>query len=376
MGHCARKLLDKRKESSRERMFYMELALNSFLKEPLFAGLSAYAELRNKPLGFVDIGARGGVHPMVNPVAGVTAVLGFEPDEVECARISAELAAGSPWAANSVEPVALAASEGDAFLHLLTEPSAHSLRGPNPKFTYRYNMVLLEQVGQLPLRTVSLDSILFGPRAREDHWGEFLMLDTQGTECEILQGSQRTLSERTVAVVSEVEFFQVYEGQSLFSEVELFLRERGFSFYGFTTVGHRSRKLLDKRKEIGRERMFYADAVFFKDPLSGGSKFDGGSQRAQQVLFVCALLLGYYDFALELALETWATGKEATSVKQLAHHLASLPPAQAHGDALALAQRVSDKPELANIEGGRFVDARRSMCDYYDVSGDSRSLGL
>jgi len=97
-------------------------------------------------------------------------------------------------------------------------------------------MVKWRQIGVVPLVTTNLDKLLFGPLRQEDFWGEFLKLDTQGTEFEILQGAERTLAERTVAVFCEVEFFQVMEGQKLFSDVELFLREHGFAFYGFATT--------------------------------------------------------------------------------------------------------------------------------------------
>ena len=62
---------------------------------------------------------------------------------------------------------------------------------------------------------------------------------------------------------------------------------------------------------------FYADAVFFKDPLPGGPQREPLSMRGNHVLFACTILLGYYDFALELALATWAFGVEATRIEKL-----------------------------------------------------------
>ncbi|HEY9857990.1 MAG TPA: hypothetical protein V6D16_00680, partial [Candidatus Obscuribacterales bacterium] len=148
--------------------------LNDLLKDPLFASSAPGATLRAKPLGFVDIGARGGVHELVEPLAGVTAVLGFEPDEEECVRMRASLA-GSPWAACEIEPWALAESEGEALLHLLSVPTNHSLRPPSLPLTERYNMEKFAQVGSLPLQTTSLDKILFSQqREQEDYWGEFI----------------------------------------------------------------------------------------------------------------------------------------------------------------------------------------------------------
>lgn len=345
----------------------MESGLNSLLSEPLFAESAPRATLQDKPLGFVDIGARGGVHPLVEPLAGVTAVLGFEPDEEECARLNADSSIRKPWSAFRIEPIALAAGEGVAQLHLLSTPTNHSLLKPNVEFTERYNMVKWRQIGVVPLRTTNLDKLLFTLPLQEDYWGEFLKLDTQGTEFEILEGAERTLAERTVAVFCEVEFFQVMEGQRLFSDVELFLRERGFAFYGFATTGHRSCKLLDKHIGAGRERLFYADAVFFKDPLRGGPQREPLSERGNHVLFACAMLLGYYDFALESALHTWAKGAQATCIQELVRKCAALPPQKAQNDAIKLAERVKANPDLANVEVGRFVDRRRQLCDYNDV---------
>ena len=346
--------------------------LNSLLADPLFAASAPGLALQSKPLGFIDIGARRGVHPSIEPLAGATAVLLFEPDREEFDSLQSNLASDTPWKVCQIEPQALAGQEGNALLHLFSNPNNNSLRPANLALIDRYNIAGFDSKGSVTLPAVSLDGILFGgDRVGEDYWGEFLKLDTQGTEFEILQGAQRTLSERTAAIIVEVEFCHLYEGQKLFSELEILLRESGFSFYGFAKVSQRSRKRqpqLDKYKEVWQERSIHADAVFFKDPLPGGSKQISLSERGNYVLFTCALLLGYYDFALELALETWASGEEAKRIENLVRQWAALSPEQSYSDALALAEQVGDRPELANIEVGRFVDRRRQYSDCDDVS--------
>jgi len=345
--------------------------LNSLLTDPLFAASAPGVAFQSKPLGFIDIGARRGAHPCIEPLAGATAVLLFEPDREEFDRLQSNLVSEVPWKVCQIEPQALAAASGSAQLHLYSNPNNCSLRPANFNLVERYNIAGFEPKGSVSLPVVSLDQILFGDRAEEDYWGEFLKLDTQGTEYEILQAAQRTLSERTMAMIVEVEFCHLYEEQKLFSELEILLRESGFSFYGFAKINHRSRKRvpqLDKHKEIWRERALHADAIFFKDPLPGGPKQVSLSERGNYVLFTCALLLGYYDFALELALETWAVGEEAKRIEKLVRQLAALSPAQSYSEARSLAERVREKPEFANIEVGRFVDRRRQWCDYDDVS--------
>jgi FkbM family methyltransferase len=341
--------------------------IDSLLNDPLFAQTAPYAELKQKPLGFIDIGARGGVHPLVEPLAGVTAVLGFEPDEAECERMKTDPQITEPWAIWDVEPCALAAETGEALLYLMSAPTNHSLRPANEAFVKRYKIHTLEQVGTFPLSTTSLDEVLFSKRPTEDYWGEFVKLDTQGTEFEILQGAERTLSERTVAIFTEVEFFQMYQGQKLFAEVEQFLRSRGFSFYGFGSMHYRSCKQLNKYQEAGIERTIWADAVFFKDPLPGNPPPKPLSSRQIYVLFACAMVLGYYDYALELALSTWADGAEAERIKQVVRARSTLPIEQTCREVAALAEQVNAHPELANVNVGRFVDRRRQRCDYDDV---------
>ena len=338
--------------------------INDLLDDPLFARSAPHESLLGHPLGFVDIGARGGIHEVVEPLAGATAVLGFEPDEEECKRLSLR-SAELPWADYRIEPLALAGGRGRGRLRLLSWSQNNSMLSPNKEFVRRYKMSRFEEVGSNSVRTTTLDEAVF--EDSKTKWGEFLKLDTQGTELEILQAAERTLSERTVAIMTEVEFAQLYQDQKLFSEVELFLRRRGFSFYGFMSTHHRSQKRLDKRIEAGRERLLHGDAIFFKDPLPGGFSERPLSDRGNHTLFVCAVLLGFYDFALELALNTWAKGSEGSRIEKLIHARAFLPAGKTSREVELLAKRIRAKPRLANVIVGHFVDERRNLHDYQDT---------
>lgn len=340
---------------------------DTLTNHPLFQCISPYRALMEQPLGFVDIGARGGVHPLVNPLAEVTGILGFEPDKDECGRLREVLATASPWAICEFEPVALADQPGMSRLHLLSAETNHSLRPPNQDLIKRYGMMKFEKVGSIEVQTTTLDDVLFSRRKTESFWGEFLKLDTQGTEMEVLLGAKRTLTERTTAIISEVEFCQIYQGQRLFSDVELFLRDCGFSFYGFTDMFYRSCKQLNKYTERGRERILYADAVFFKEPKPFAMPTCPKELRQVYVLFVTAVLLGYLDFALEIALKTWARDEEGQRVHELIHHLAEIPEGQSLAEIKTLADAVHAKPKHANVLRGQFIDRNRLVSDYGDV---------
>lgn len=342
---------------------------NVLSDHPLFRDSAAGKSLQEMPLGFIDIGARGGAHDIVEPIAKQTAVLGFEPDEEECQRLMRMPEVYQPWGRFLLKSVALADKKGTASLKLLSSNTNHSLLSPNNALTKRYNMVKWEEVGQCSLETDTLDAVLLDESMKNQRWAEFLKIDTQGTEYEILEGSFKTLSAETVAVVAEVAFCELYQHQKLFSDVETLMRKQGFSFYGFTTLHTRSKKYLDKRSSATRERLIYTDAVFFKDPLPGGYTAEFNDRMAY-TLFTVSLLLGFYDYALELANGTWlqkSNDEEKDRINELVQWCARKDPVQALKDINQLAVIANEKPELSNVIVGGFVDRRRFYCDYDDV---------
>ncbi len=347
------------------------LKRDELASHPDFTPTQVARTLISQPMGFIDVGARGGAHDMVEPLARLTGVLGFEPDEAECARLMRMPEVTEPWARIALEPVAIMEKAGESTLYLLSAATNHSLLPPNDAFINRYNMQKNWTLkGTEKLQTVTLDSVLFGSRAAEKCWGEFIKIDTQGTEYEILEGAKRTLTERTVAVVCEVSFCELYKGQKLFSEVEMLMREHGFSFYGFMPIHGRSKKQLDKHEAVTVERALYTDAIFFKDPLPGGPNPVKLNPRQEHVLFSIALLLSFYDFALELARETWlkdAEQAERDHVERLVKDLARLRPEDTVRALEEVMRQVQAVPNRANICAGNFVDRRRRVCDYDDV---------
>jgi FkbM family methyltransferase len=341
--------------------------MNEFLKDADFSSSGPAETLRQAGLGFIDVGVRGGIHPVVAPVAGLTHVLAFEPDEQEAKRLRIQYSASSSgrkggWKGVTIEGVGLSDTAGTSTLHITSALTNSSLRLPSHDFIGRYRMEKFQPVGMEVITTAVLDEVLQRHPALPQ-CGEFIKLDTQGTEYEILQGAKRMLCDRTVAILVEVWFCSPYQDQKLFSELELFLRSFGFSFYG-AEVHYRSRKLLDKRHAATRERPLWADAVFLKDPLGSSATL---TARQIHVLFVSSLLLGFRDFALELACDTWADGEERKRIERFVARRAARPVFRSALDAFLLAARVLARPWRANVTVGKFVDARREICNYEEV---------
>lgn len=268
----------------------------NFLTLSPFTKSATFRELQANPLGFIDVGARGGIHSVVEPLSRITAVLAFEPDAAECDRLQKTETA---FAHFKVEPKALGKDFRKSSLHILKNSVNSSLLHPNLNFAKRYQNSGYELLSIEEVETHSLDELL---SSRNDGfiWGELIKLDVQGAELDILMGAKNLLQETTVAAIIEVEFCHLYNKQPLFSEVEQFMRSQGFTFYGFMNCNYRSsslRNLIELKNTQWQERLIHADAVWFKDPFDGDVKF---SDRNYHTLFASALLLGYFDLAAEI----------------------------------------------------------------------------
>ncbi len=186
------------------------------------ATVSLRTEVCMDRLRLVDVGARGGIDARWKPFYSSLDVIAFEPDVDECVRLN-----NSSWP-YSVEwiPAALGAVDGQAaMLRICTQPGCSSLLIPNDAlcrdFAYGSNMKVVKE---LPLTLSRMDTVV----SKQPH---VIKIDTQGTELEVLKGAGALLDE-TIAVELEVEFVPQYLDQALFSDVDAFMRGRGFWLRG------------------------------------------------------------------------------------------------------------------------------------------------
>jgi FkbM family methyltransferase len=333
-------------------MLKAKIIENEYFKNSMFDHYFSTA-----PIGFIDVGARGGSHAIVESLHTHVSFLGFEPDREECDQLNANAGLNAYWREFKVLPHALSNVCAQRTLNILSSPTNSSLLEPNDIFTNRYNMSQKwTTIKKFPVDTIPLDHVIYDLGLGLNNSGEVIKLDTQGTEYDILEGAQKLLLEKTVCVITEVEFFQVYKDQKLFSDVELLLRKLGFSFYGFLTQHTRSQKKLNKKTNLGKERLFYADAVFFKDPLSSEVHL---TERQCYVLLFSAILTGYFDFALELAASSFFNlpAEELCSINNLISTLSQVNSLDVRKEIHNLMHEISMNQESTNILLGRFIDA-------------------
>lgn len=317
---------------------------------------------KKDPVGLIDVGARWGIDEVFRAAAPVFDAMAFEPDAEEAARVAAR-EAGGDWAKCSIIPAALGAKTGSAVLNILERANNSSIYLVDPDVARRYRLFGFELQRTEDVQLETMDSFVFDQARTHPFAGEVIKLDVQGAESDILAGGGRTLSEQTQCLICEVAFFAPYSGISLFPEIEQALRVHGLSFYGFLDFQHRGTRRLDKTAHRGRERFMQADAVFFRDLAVNPACDDS---RGLDVLFLMAILLGYFDYALEVS--EIIGGDKGAELTAVVLALSRIDTAQERRDLQTL-QDASADPAALQLALSRLVDSRRDFATVHDVTG-------
>jgi FkbM family methyltransferase len=245
-------------------------------------------------LSVVDVGSWGGYMKRFLPVAPQTTIIGFEPDEVECERVRQQIAAeSSPWAAHSILPYAIGKTARDRVFYVTVGSWLSSLLKPNrealPSDTAD---VARERI----IDTISLDD-LYDQQALTPR-PDFVKLDTQGSELEILHSSQTHILPHLLGVETEAEFVEQYIDQPRFSEVELFLREQGFEL---VSLSLKQLHPWENATDAAHHRPVFCDAVFLRGRRWLSQQPESSYAHIMPKLLVCYLLYGLFAEALTLA---------------------------------------------------------------------------
>lgn len=226
------------------------------------------------PIVIVDIGARGGFNSEWAPIRSACRIFCFEADNAECERLIAKAPPGVTYI-----PRALAGKPGSVTLYETKLAASTGLYKTDMAYFGRLlNRDNGAVVAEHRVEATTLDNALreFGVTSVD-----FIKLDAEGAELDILYGGERLLeSSPVLGVLSEVRYQQEINGSPAFGEFDSYLRQSGLRLYGLRAL-HQSRAVLpypsleDYRLPSGERFFAYTtrgqiqdgDAIYFRDLL-------------------------------------------------------------------------------------------------------------
>jgi len=179
----------------------------------------------------VDAGARYGIHPSWTTFSGPLKYLAFEPDPDEAGRL--QRLYRHPKL--EVIPAALGAKIGNARLHLTVHRGYSSFLSVDSRSEwfgrYRPGEGRLDRVITVPVDTIDRFCSSRGIHA------DFLKVDTEGTELDVVRGARRQLASSILGVRVNVSFQPAFVGHQLFPEIQNWLSQCGFMLLNMDYFG-------------------------------------------------------------------------------------------------------------------------------------------
>lgn len=261
----------------------------------------AFRVLHKTGIGIIDIGARDGLNPMFKEVAALIDAVGFEPDIEECKRLNKDTSKSAMYRSLVLFPFGLGNRDGQRTLHLCRSRGASSLYKPDRFFLDRFpGAERFDIESQLTIPVRSLDGIVGDPAIHLPKCIDFIKIDTQGSELDILQGGRKILCSQIVAVEVEVEFAGLYKSQPLFRDVDALLSECGFTLFKLRRVEW-VRKGFEHQPQLSAGQLVFGDALYLRDPLNSRHQpWMPQSAHQAEALILLSTLYDLHDFALEM----------------------------------------------------------------------------
>jgi FkbM family methyltransferase len=219
-------------------------------------------------LTVVDIGARS-VKENGSPAAELlmnvpgSRAICFEPDEEDCRKENANCPDGMTY-----YPHAISGGDGPRSFYITDYEECSSLLEPNIELAEQFGLRGLYEMMQVDRKitvdTVTLDHFLQESVPDAAGQVDFVKMDVQGAELEIIQGSPEVFG-NALCVIAEVEYVPLYVDQPLIGDVIRDMLGRGF-YYSHPYDHAFGGRILPPHMPSRSFQHMWTDAVFLPQP--------------------------------------------------------------------------------------------------------------
>jgi FkbM family methyltransferase len=250
----------------------------------------------------IDAGGRYGLHPSWKPFRGELHYALFEPDPAEAARLRSKYAGRS--ADVFVEDVAVAERPGELTINFFRNRamSSSAERLPISALFRGERGAEVEIVESLTVPTVSID----GYCADRNLAADFLKLDTEGTEFELLRGAEHQLATSILGIRSEVTFDRTFVGKALFGTIHEYMLDRGFFLLNLDYDGRGEYQNEFARIDGRYGILSVTDAIWLRNKES---LFAAGAAREANIFKYAAFC--FHNNAPDVAIDVLLEGRTA-----------------------------------------------------------------
>lgn len=219
-------------------------------------------------------------------------VTGFEPNEEQCELLKLLFPKDHTFL-----PYFIADGTTRTF-HTCSNSYTSSLYEPDSELLSKFQSIELPVTDKFEVETRCLDDL------DEISDIDFLKLDVQGAELDVIKGAKRLLKD-TLIVHTEVEFIPIYQKQPLFGDIDVALRSHNFLIHKFIGITGRQLKpfLVNDNPFSPLSQILYAEAaVYIKNFMEFEALATDKLLRLATILHevygsydLCALALEHYD---------------------------------------------------------------------------------